>query len=160
MNPKKNASEKDETAVNAISYNVAYNLLAALLIWLFGVLVFIPIADTINAQTKLFVNLIIFIPFTILLFKAVPKVKRLLEIFAVVLVRKFKFMEGVKEDDRIVVFKKLLYIVFIIVTYLFYFPLLNNFHPAINGIVLIVALLWSLLLLFKILQIALEHKTE
>lgn len=160
MNVKKDASEADETNVKAIRYSITYNLSAAFLIWLFGVLVFIPIAETINPQTKLFVNLIVFIPFTILLLKAIPRVKKLLEIFAVVLARKFKFMGEVKEDDQIIVFKKLLYIVFIIFTYLFYFPFLNNFHPAINGIVLIVALLWSFLLLFGISQIILKSKTE
>jgi len=141
-------------------YNITYNLSAAFFIWLFGVLVFIPIAETINSQTKFLVNLIIFIPFTILLLKAIPGVKRLSEIFAVVLARKFKFTSYVKEDEQIIVFKKLLHIVFIIITYLFYFPFLNNFHPAINGIVLIVALLWSFLLLFGILQIILKSKTE
>jgi len=160
LNAKKDASEADETTVKAIRYSITYNLSAAFLIWLFGVLVFIPIAETINSQTKLFVNLIIFIPFTILLLKTIPRVKRLLDIFAVVLARKFKFMREVKEDDQIIVFKKFLYIVFIIFTYSFYFPFLNNFNPAINGIVLIVALLWSFFLLFGISQIILKSKTE
>ena len=154
------ASEPVERAKKDNRYNITYNLSAAFFIWLFGVLVFIPIAETINSQTKFLVNLIIFIPFTILLLKAIPGVKRLSEIFAVVLARKFKFTSYVKEDEQIIVFKKLLHIVFIIITYLFYFPFLNNFHPAINGIVLIVALLWSFLLLFGILQIILKSKTE
>ncbi|MEM3403152.1 MAG: hypothetical protein QXJ17_01170 [Nitrososphaeria archaeon] len=159
MNSKKEVFEEDETAVKSIKYSTTYNLSAAVLIWLFGVLVFIPIADTINVQTRLFVNLIVFIPFTILLLKAVPRVKRLLEVFAVVLAKKFKFME-VKEDEQIIVFKKFLHMMFIIVVYLFYFPFLNNFHPAINGIVLIVALLWNFFLLFGILQIALNSKMK
>ncbi len=153
MNARKESSGTGETNVKSSGHSVTHYLSTALLIWLFGVLVFIPIADTISAQTKVFVSLIVFISFTILLLKAVPRVKRLLEVFAIVLAKKFKFMK--EEDGQIMVFKSFLQIMFIIFVYLFYFPFLNNFHPAINGIVLIVVLLWCFFLFFRILQIIL-----
>ncbi|MGQ9781932.1 MAG: hypothetical protein ACUVQ8_06770 [Nitrososphaeria archaeon] len=57
-----------------------------------------------------------------------------------------------KKDSQLV-FRYAFYIIWVLLTYLLYSPLLMNFHKAIDGIVLIVALIWSFFLSIRIVDI-------
>lgn len=128
-------------------------LLAALLIWLFGVLVFIPIAKSINRITGLFCSLVIFVAFSILIYKSISGFQKTIDAFSALLAKKYVKRLKIKLEQSITLFKNAAYIIFTLILYLFYLPLLINLHPAVSGIVLILILLWILFLALKILSI-------
>lgn len=137
-----------------------HNLLAAFLIWLFGNLVFIPLASSFNQQTKGFCALIFFIAFTILVLRALPSLKELIDAFSIFPARKYSTKKRLSYENSIVLFRHAVYIIFSIILYLLYFPFLTNFHPAISGIVLIFVLIWIFFLLMKIFSILLPQFLE
>jgi hypothetical protein len=130
-----------------------HNLLSALLIWLFGNLVFIPLANSLNWQTRAFCTLIFFVTFTLLVFRALPSLKKLIDAFSVPLARKYGSKKGLTYENSLILFRHILYIISAVVLYLLYFPFLANFHPAISGIVLILVLIWIFFLALRILLI-------
>jgi hypothetical protein len=129
------------------------NLLLALLIWLFGNLVFIPLADTLNWQTRAFCTLIFFIAFTISILRTLPNLKELIDTFSIPLARKYGQKKGLSHENSSILFRHILYIVSAVTLYLLYFPFLANFHRAISGIVLILVLIWIFFLGLRILLI-------
>jgi hypothetical protein len=124
-------------------------VLAAALIWLFGVLVFIPTAAEIGANTELLVTLIILAAFTTLYLQALPGTKDLIDAFAVFPARKYLTKKGIPKENAIAASKQLLYIVAIIIGYLLYLPFLARLHPALNGITLILVIITIFLLTVK-----------
>jgi len=128
-------------------------LLVALLIWLFGVLVFIPIANSINRITGLFCSLVIFVAFSILIYKSISGFQKTIDAFSALLAKKYVKRLKIKIEESMILFNNAAYIIFTLILYLLYLPLLNNFHPAISGIVLILILLWILFLSLKILSV-------
>lgn len=127
-------------------------LLLALLIWLFGNLVFIPIAHSLNWQAILIVNLIIFSVFTFLVVKIFSPIKKMVDVFSVVLACKFFMKKGLNYFESIMASKQVLYLVCVVALYFFYFPFLINFHPAINGLALIAVVIWIFFCILKILR--------
>ncbi len=128
-------------------------LLVALLIWLFGVLVFIPMANSISRMTGLFCSLVIFVAFSILIYKSISGFQKTIDAFSALLAKKYVKRLKVKIEESITLFKNAAYIIFTLILYLLYLPLLINLHPAVSGIVLILILLWILFLALKILSI-------
>ena len=152
---KRKEQEIDEVIRCLKTYGPAtfHVLLVALLIWLFGVLVFIPIANSINRMTGLFCSLVIFVAFTILIYKSFPGFKKTIDAFSALLAKKYVKRLKIKLEESMILFKNAAYIVFTLILYCFYLPLLSNLHPAVSGIVLILILLWILFLVLKILSI-------
>ena len=130
-----------------------HNLLAAFLIWLFGNLVFIPLARSLNWQTRVFCSLIFFIAFTILVAGALPGLKKLVDAFSIFPARKYGIKKRLSYEDSLVLFRHVLYIIIAVVLYLLYSPFFTNFHPSISGIVLILVLIWIFFLSLKIFSI-------
>ncbi|NIR87693.1 hypothetical protein GWO13_09110 [Candidatus Bathyarchaeota archaeon] len=130
-----------------------HNFLAALLIWLFGVLVFIPMAGSINWQTGLLCSLIVFVAFTAFMYRATLGFKKLIDAFSFLPARKYGLKQGINQEDSLTLFRHVFYIIFTLIVYALYFPFLINFHFAISGIVLIVILIWILFLALRILSI-------
>jgi hypothetical protein len=129
------------------------NLLAALLLWLFGNLVFIPLAVSLNWQTRVFVSLIFFLAFTVLVARTLPGLKKLVDIFSVFPTRKYGLRKGLTFEDSVVLFRHVFYMIIAVVFYLLYHPFLTSFHPSISGIVLILVLIWIFFLSLRILSI-------
>lgn len=130
-----------------------HNILSTFLIWLFGVLVFIPLAGTISWQTRVFCTLIFFVVFTLLVLRTLPSLRKLIVAFSVFPARKYSLKKGISYENSLVLFRYLFYIVSAIILYLLYFPFLAGFHPAISGIVLIMLLIWIFFLALRILLI-------
>ena len=126
------------------------------LIWLFANLVFIPIASSMNWQTRVAVTLIMFGTFTALILRMFPNVKRLFDAFSIVPARKFFVKRGFSYCDSLVVSRQILYIVSLIVLYLLYLPFLVNFHPAFGGIVLVLVLVLCFFCLLRIVRVTSE----
>jgi len=129
------------------------NLSAAFLVWLFGNLVFIPLASTLNWQTKTFCSLTFFIAFTLLIIRALPSLKRLIDTFSIFPARKYSTKKKLSYKNSSVLFRHVMYIISIIIIYLLYLPFLTNFHVALSGIVLILVLIWIFFLILRILTV-------
>lgn len=130
-----------------------HSFLAALLVWLFGVLVFIPLASSLNWQTRLLCSLIVFVAFTTFMYRATIGFKKLIDAFSFFPARKYGLKRGIDREDALTVFRYAFYIIFTLVVYVLYFPFLTGFHFAISGIVLIVIIIWIFFLALRILSI-------
>ncbi len=130
-----------------------YRVLSALLIWLFGVLVFIPIARTINPQTTTICSTIILVTLTAFLYQSVPLLKRMIDLFSLFPAEKYGPRIGLDDKGSQLVFRYAFYILVVLLVYLLYSPLLTNLHVAIDGIVLIIALILSFFLCIRIIDI-------
>ena len=129
------------------------SMLAALLVWLFGVLVFIPLAESLNWQTRVLVSVLFFFAFSVLIIKTLPGLKRLIDVSAYLLARKYSVIKGLHRENALAIFKHLLCIIYSLAFYGLYFPFLTSFHPAVNGIALIAVLILIFLLLLKVFSI-------
>jgi len=129
-----------------------HNLLSSMLIWLFGVLVFIPIASTIGWQAELVCTLIVLVAFSVLVSGAISGFKILIDAFSVFPARKYLTKRGLTKDNAIVVSKQILYMVSIVIIYLLYFPFLVRLHPAFSGIVLILVAIFIFFLALKAMR--------
>jgi len=127
-------------------------LLSAMLIWLFGVLVFIPMASSIGWNAELVCTLIVLFAFTLLVARAISGFKNLIDTFSVFPARKYLIKRGLAKEDAVVVSKQILYMLSIVVLYLLYFPFLVRLHPAFSGIVLILVVIVVFFLTLKTLR--------
>lgn len=137
-----------------------HNLLSALLIWLFGNLVFIPLAITLNWQTGVVCTFIFFVTFTLFVLRALPGLKKLINAFSVFPARKFSSRKKLSYESSLILSQNILYIVLATIFYLLYSPFLANFHPSVNGIVLILVIIWIGVLASRILLILLPKTLE
>lgn len=132
---------------------VFQSFLMALLIWLFGTLVFIPTANIINWRVGLFCSLIIFTAFTIFVFRALPGFKRTIDAFSTFPARKYGEKLGISRENSVTFFRHIFYIISSLILYAFYFPILITVHPAVSGVVLILVLIWVFSLLLRVLSL-------
>jgi len=130
-----------------------HSSLAALLVWLFGVLVFIPIASSLNWQTRVLCSLIVFVAFTAFVYRATLGFKRLIDAFSFFPARKYGLKRGINQEDALTLFRYTFYIIFTLIVYALYFPFLTSFHFAMSGIVFIVILILIFFLALRILSI-------
>ncbi len=128
-------------------------LLSAMIIWLFSVLVFIPIASSIGKNVELVIVLITFTAFTVIVSRSFGGFKSLLDAFAIFPAKKYFIKKGVILESAISVSKLMLYIPSILFFYLLYLPYLALIHPAVNGIVLIFVIMAIFLIALKIVSI-------
>lgn len=131
--------------------NTLINLFAAVLIWLFGALVFLPAASRIApVALPLACSLILLIGFSIFIFKSFCGLRVLLETASDVLAYEYlrKKTEIPVERLRVLV-KHIVYVVAILILYALYSPFLAAIHPSLAGLVLIPIVLWLFLMLLK-----------
>jgi len=137
-----------------------YNLSFALLIWLFAVLVFIPIAGSINRETEFLCNLIFFMIFTFLIARSLWGLKKMVDSFSMLLAKKYGLKRGWRVENLAVVFRRSSYMVLMAIFYLLYHPFLTRFHPSINGMVFILVLLSIFFLLIGVFSILFSRMLE
>ena len=134
------------------------NLFVALLIWLFGILVFLPAAYTISPRgLPLLCSLIILVGFSLFIFRSFDGLQPLLnstsDFLAYVYIRRRNSkvqVERLKTGSRSVS-----YVITALILYLLYSPFLVAIHPALNGLVLIPVILWIFWTLFKTVNVLL-----
>jgi hypothetical protein len=128
------------------------NLSAAVLIWLFGALVFLPAAYMIAPRgLPLACSLILLIGFSIFVFKAFGGLRLLLEATSDVLAYEYIQRRKAKIPvERLkTVVRCLIYVVAALILYALYSPFLAAIHPSLSGLVLITIVLWIFWMLFK-----------
>ena len=130
-----------------------HSFLVAPLIWLFGVLIFIPMANSINWQTGLFCSSVVLVAFTIFIYRAISGLKEIIDAFSVLPAKKYGLKRGINYEDAITLFRCTFYIIPLLLFYALFFPLLMSIHPTINSIILILTLIWVFFFALKILSI-------
>lgn len=128
----------------------AVYLSASALIWLFGVLVFLPLAEEIDrGELSILVSLLIFSACCLFLIKGARGLVQALDVASSIFAQKYEQARGVKSLKKTRRRMKIaLQAGAMSVIYLVYSPLLSRFHPSINGVALIVTglgILWTLL---------------
>jgi len=128
------------------------NLSAAVLIWLFGALVFLPAAYMIAPRgLPLACSLILLIGFSVFIFKAFSGLRLLLEATSDVLayeyIRRRKTKIPIERLKTVV--RCIIYVVATLILYALYSPFLAAIHPSLSGLVLITIVLWIFWTLFK-----------
>ena len=134
------------------------NLSTAVLIWLFGVLVFLPAAYMIAPrELPLACGLILLIGFSIFVFKAFAGFRLLLEstpdVLAYEYIRRRKTKIPVERLRTVV--RCIIYVVATLILYTLYSPFLVAIHPSLSGLVLVTIVLWIFWTLFKTVNAAL-----
>lgn len=138
-------------------------LSVALLVWLFGTLVFLPAAHRIDpTRAPLICGLIVLIGFSLFLFSAVRGLMRLLDAASSFLAfeykkRRQKPMFSLQQSK--VGISCIVYVVVTIFIYALYWPLLRALHPSLAGLVFIPVFLWILWTIFRTI-IALTARGE
>jgi len=123
---------------------------AAVLVWLFGVLVFLPLAEDIDPDgLPLLVTLVVFVAFTVFLVRGLKGFSNLIDTASETMVKKLIRRKRMDRTQRMRIRIKIaLEAASIAVVYLLYSPMLSRIHPSVNGIGMIIALLgigWILL---------------
>lgn len=132
--------------------NTLTNISTAVLIWLFGALVFLPAAYRIAPrQLPLACSLILLIGFSIFFFRAFGGLRLLLEATSDVLAYEYTRKRTAKISiERLkTMVGCLIYVVAVLILYALYSPFLVAIHPSLSGLVLIPIVLWIFWMLFK-----------
>ena len=127
-------------------------LFTAVLIWLFGALVFLPAAYRIvPVGLPLACGLILLIGFSIFVFKAFGGLRLLLESTSDVLAYEYMRRRKVKIPiERLkTVVRCIIYVVAALILYALYSPFLAAIHPSLSGLMLVLIVLWIFWMLFK-----------
>jgi hypothetical protein len=151
MSEKETRNKLISTAREHLS-NTLINLSTAVLIWLFGALVFLPAAYMIApVGLPLACSLILLIGFSIFIFKAFGGLRLLLEATSDVLA--YEYMRRRKAKIPIEQLKTavrcIIYVVVALILYALYSSFLVAIHPSLSGLVLITIILWIFWMLFK-----------
>ncbi len=145
---------KQSASVKEYLPEIAVNLSTAALTWLFGVLVFLPIAARIDpVGLPMLISLIILSAFSLFLIKGSKGLGNVLNAASDVLAYEWtRRRKGSKEKNLMEKTKMRIKVALrsatIVIIYLLYSPLLVTIHPAINGIAVIITImgiLWTLL---------------
>jgi hypothetical protein len=159
---EKEAREELQLVSKKYLPNVVTNLLVAFLIWLFGVLVFLPAANQILPQRiPLAVSLVILIGFTIFITRTINKgLPKLMDSASNVIAYDYinwrKTQLAIEKLQPTI--KSIILAVASLTLYLLYSPLLITVHPSLNGLVLIPIVLWILWTTVKIINMILVEK--
>ncbi|RJS84884.1 hypothetical protein CW702_01885 [Candidatus Bathyarchaeota archaeon] len=134
--------------------DMAVNLTAALLVWLFGVLVFLPLAVDVDPRGVAFLcSLIIIFAFSAFLFRGFRGFVEALDLASGVLALKWSEIKKIRGKRRVEKIRRkmrtLLYAFSVIVVYLLYLPFLCRIHPAVSGLSLILALFLIFIILLR-----------
>jgi len=132
------------------------NISTAILIWLFGVLFFIPTAVKIEpSNLPVITSIILLIPFTLFVLKSLKGLLVIIPILANTLAK--KMTERRKKSDNVKfvrvqinkIVKCLIYSSSVILFYLLYLPLINIISTSLNGLILILVILWVIWIILR-----------
>jgi hypothetical protein len=141
------------------------NIFAALLIWLFGVLVFLPAAKQITTRgVPLASTIIVLIAFSVFIIRAfnsglIPLLDSTSDVMA------YKYKNWKKPKISIEKLKKasknIVYVATALILYLLYSSFLLTIHPSLNGLALIPIILWIFWTILKTVNtVLLEQETK
>lgn len=138
------------------------DIFVALLIWLFGLLVFLPAAYQITPKgVPLAISIIVLIGFSVFVIRAINSgLIVLLDSTSNVLAYKYKSWKKPKISIEKLkdIFKNVVYVAVALILYLLYSPFLLTIHPSLNGLVLITVIIWIFWVTLKTVNIMLLNQ--
>ena len=147
--PSREQIEESIKILKTNSEKVIMNILAALLIWLFGNLVFVPLAASLNLETKLLTSIIFFIAFTIPIIHALPGLKKSIDAFSILPFKKL-VRKGFTVKESHDILRNLMYVISGVIFYFLFSSFLVIFHPSVSGITLIFLIIWIFVVFLKV----------
>lgn len=145
-------------AVREVGARVVLSVAAAILIWLFGSLVFLPIAQGMEQMffgypVEAIVSFVIIVALAVIIFTVFVDVRRLTGGLAGVLAYQFGKVSGEVKIESYKHYRTaldgVLYVFIVVLTYLLFANYLAQIHPAIPAIVLILIVIWSIFALWR-----------
>ncbi|HUW48121.1 MAG TPA: hypothetical protein VMW36_05190 [Patescibacteria group bacterium] len=145
-------------AMREVGARVALTIGAAILIWLFGQMVFIPISKGMEQvflgyPVHTIISFIFAATLAIIIFTVFIDIRRLTSGIAGVLAYQFGKVSGEITVESFrhyrIALDGILYVIIVSLTYLLFAQYLGDIHPAIPAIVLILIVIWSIFALWR-----------
>ncbi len=141
------AQTEGGSAIRRSLPSATVNFSAALLVWLFGVLAFLPTAARIEAvRLPLVISIVIIVPFTLFFYRGLKGLGDVISVASRIFTNEWMARGQARSPEQVrAVFSGALYIAVLVAGYLLYSQLLTPIHPAINGIaiiLLVLAVVW------------------
>lgn len=134
---------------------LAIHIFVAVLIWIFGALVFVPLAESFalfGYDLASIISVIFVVALLIVLLRAAFDIRdtadALAGIVAVGMSRSGSDIGDVRNHQKR--FRGILYVVYAVVIFLFFYAFLANIHPVAAGLVLIILVIWPIIVLFQV----------
>jgi len=163
--PKKTVTQfKTETytesakAVREVATRVILSVGAAIIIWIFGTIIFLPIAKGMTQQflgypVHSIISFIIVVALAIIIFTVFIDIRRLTKAMAGVMAYHFGKAGGEVDIENYGNYKNaldgILYVVVVSLAYLLFANYLAEIHPAIPAILLILIVIWAIFALWR-----------
>lgn len=138
---------------------LAIHILVAVLIWIFGQLIFVPLAQTVSitigdVQYNLapIVSAIVLIALLIVLVRAAFDLRDTADALAglaAVSVSK-STTEDIHVQNYQRGFRGVLYVLYAVIIFVFFYAFLSTINPALAGLALVVLVIWAIVVLFQV----------
>jgi len=145
-------------ALREVGARVALSVGAAIIIWVFGQLVFIPISKGMEPifagyPMDTIVSFILIVALAVIIFTVFLDIRKLTDGIAGVLAYEFGKASGEIKVESLrhyrIALDGILYVVIVSLTYLLFASYLGRIHPAIPAIVLILIVVWAVFALWR-----------
>jgi hypothetical protein len=145
-------------AMRTVGARVVLSIGAAILIWLFGQMVFIPISKGMQQvflgyPVHAIISFILVATLAIIIFAVFIDIRKLTGGIAGVLAYQFGKASGEVNVESFrhyrIALDGILYVIIVSLTYLLFAQYLGDIHPAIPAIVLILIVIWSIFALWR-----------
>jgi len=150
--------QESAKAVREVGTRVALSIGAAILIWLFGTLVIIPIADGMQQiffgyPVNAIISAIIVVALAIIIFTVFVDIRRLTGGLSGILAYQFGKISGDVDVESFkhyrIALDGVLYVVIVVLSYLLFANYLAQIHAAIPAILLILIVVWAIFALWR-----------
>ncbi|MBC7091757.1 MAG: hypothetical protein H5T50_07635 [Nitrososphaeria archaeon] len=145
-------------AVREVGARVVLSIIAAILIWLFGEMVFLPISKSLSQvflgyPVHSIISFIIVVVLAIIIFSVFIDIRRLTSAIAGVLAFEVGKVSGEADMEAFrnyrIALDGIIYVIIVALTYLLFADYMGQIHPAIPAIVLILIVIWSIFALWR-----------
>jgi len=145
-------------AVRQVGARVILSVGAAILIWLAGRLIFVPMAEGLTQQLLGYpiagiVSVIIAVALAVIIFTVFIDIRRLTSGLAGILAYHFGKASGeirkAEVNNYRIAIEGVLYVIIVSLTYLLFVDYLATVHPAIPAVLLILIVIWAIFALYR-----------
>ncbi len=150
--------EESARALRQVGARVVLSVGAAILIWLAGRLIFVPMAQGLTQQLLGYpiagiISAIIIVALAIIIFTVFIDIRRLTGGLAGILAYHFGKASGDVQKSEVnnyrVAMEGVLYVVIVSLAYLLFVDYLATIHPAIPAVLLILIVIWAIFALYR-----------
>ena len=150
--------KESREAITTTTPKIALDIAAAVLIWLFGKLVFIPVAegiDFLGYPLPQIINLIILVALAVIVLKILVDVRRLIDGvagYAAVGIGRPYDVSTEEVDHYRTALRGISNIIVVSLAYLLFVEYLSGIHPAISGVLLLFIVVWAIFTIWRMVQ--------